>query len=264
MIIRGKFGTILVTDGPKSRRLYINRELQGGALFYPGADTVAPELSGPGPVSEAKYALGWLIAGKANPMGSFLMIGLGSGAGATQLLANFPEVDLTVVEIDPAMVEAATTSFPLLNYYADQGRLNIVVQDAKDFFEEHDWQWDAGLADAYTGQSYDLETGYFPGLCRSCLSLYVNVIGKFADDAFLRVADLMDEYGHQPMAFFQPNQLAEGGINADVISNWMLVSDDLDIYTLSQWQPFPQYTNGEADGTRKQWIEMLGTGIILD
>lgn len=264
MQTEGKFGTILVTDGTKSRRLYINGELQGGAYFVPGADTVDPALSGPGPVSEAKYALGWLIAGKLNPRGSLVMVGLGSGAGVTQLLANFPDVDITVIEIDPAIIAVASKCYPLLDYYADLGRLNIVEADAREYLEASDSRWDAGLADAYAGKGYDMETHYFPQLCRRCMSLYVNVISKFAGENFLKLIELMEEGGHPVSAFFQPNQMADGGINTKVESNWLLASDDLDISDLQGWQPFPQYTEEAVGEVRRYWKQMLATGIVID
>lgn len=264
MLVRGKFGDILVTDGNRSRRLYINRELQGGALFTPGAETVDPSLSGPGPVSEAKYALGWLLAGHLNPQASVLMVGLGSGAGVVQLLANFPDVDVTVVEIDPAIKQVATECFPLLEYYSDQGRLNIVIADATDFLADKG-VWDVGMADAYTGQSYDLEKGYFPTFCQHCASVYVNSIGSLMGASMLDVVDLMDEYGHVAHSFFQPNQLSDGGIDPRATSNWIITSDVFDeplVAQLKQWEPFPQYEKG-VEMTRRQWKQMLGTCILI-
>lgn len=264
MIARGKFGNITVADTPKARRLYISGELQGGAYFYPDAGTVVPGLSGPGPVSEAKYSLGWLIAGLTRPCASVVMVGLGAGTGVVQLLCNFPDIDVTVVEIDPVIVKTAFESFPLLNYYADTGRLNIVVEDAGSFFNRCSWRWDIGMADAYTGESYNLVLHYFEGLGRSVDSLYVNAIDRFGGEMFVDILELMDSVGHPVASVFQPNQLDETGtIKTGCISNWLFTDVELDTDCLRQWQPFPQYTSGEVDECREHWQQMLSASLQL-
>jgi len=264
MLARGTNGTILVSDTDKSRRLYINGELQGGAFLSPGADTVDPSLIGPGPVSEAKYALGWLVAGFMHPTSEMVMVGLGAGTGAVQLLENFPQVVLTVVEIDPQIVDSAFKSFPLLDYFSDLGRLQVITADAAEFFTQRDWRWEVGMADAYTGKSYDLETSYFPQMCAACDKLYVNAIDTFAGERFVAIAHLMGKNGHLPKFFFQPNQLDDSGtINTTAVSNWVMTDDALDLQRLLQWVPFPRYTEGEVDDTRQFWKQMIASAIDL-
>jgi ubiquinone/menaquinone biosynthesis C-methylase UbiE len=51
--------------------------------------------------------LPWALQG-VRPRGDVLEIGAGSGAMAAELLATYPDVDLTVTDVDNEMVEAAS------------------------------------------------------------------------------------------------------------------------------------------------------------
>jgi len=176
---KGMFGPIRVFDTPDRRALSCRGEVQGAAFLEPSAQFVSADHEGPGPVSACAYALGWLLAGLCKPEGSGLMIGLGSGAGVVQLLDNFPGIDLTVIEIDPIMVEAAVTGFPLLDYFANQGRLRVVIQDAAEFTCRTTDHWDFGFADAYTGENNLVDT-------------YLYHLSMLCDRTFLNVIDVLD------------------------------------------------------------------------
>ncbi|NEO78757.1 tetratricopeptide repeat protein [Moorena sp. SIO4G3] len=130
----GMFGTIRVLDESGERLLYVDEELQGINNKQPSAQEWEGSCrSGPGPVSNNFFVAGFLLMGCQIPNGSGLVIGLGCGAGAISLLANFPQMQLTIVEIDPVMIELCLTFFPLVQYYIDMGRLKIVEADVKSF-----------------------------------------------------------------------------------------------------------------------------------
>lgn len=54
-----------------------------------------------------RVVLPWALQG-CRPSGRVLEIGAGSGAMAAELLAVLPDVTMTVTDVDPAMVDAAT------------------------------------------------------------------------------------------------------------------------------------------------------------
>jgi hypothetical protein len=172
----GMFGPLWVLDYDGTRLLTIKNQVQGSCYLAPAG----PEGLVPGPVAASPYMTGWLLAGAQNPHGSGLMIGLGSGCGAVAMLNSCPGLDLTVVEIDPAIIAAALTGFPLLDYYQNQGRLHIVTSDATAYAQEaiaRGDQYDLALLDAYQG-SNDLhvpdELLYAVSQC--CTHLWLNSI----------------------------------------------------------------------------------------
>lgn len=171
----GLFGDIWLLDDSGKRMLSIGHQVQGSCYHQPAG----PEGIVPGPVAASTYMLGWLLAGASNPNSSGLMIGLGSGCGAVALLNSCPGVDLTVVEIDPAIVEMAHQGFPLLDYYQDQGRLQIVTDDATAYLAQADQRdtWDLCLADAYCGSNdAHLPEELLYHLCQRCTHLWLNCI----------------------------------------------------------------------------------------
>lgn len=68
--------------------------------------------------------LPWAL-GKQNPHGRVLEIGSGGGAMAAQLLRTYPDITMTVLDPDPAMVEASRRR---LTRYGD--RANVATGDA--------------------------------------------------------------------------------------------------------------------------------------
>lgn len=55
-----------------------------------------------------RVVLPWALQG-SRPSGHVLEIGAGSGAMAAELLATLPQITMTVTDVDPSMVGAATT-----------------------------------------------------------------------------------------------------------------------------------------------------------
>ena len=79
-----------------------------------------------------------------------LMAGLGGGTLATALATLLPEVRIDVVEIDPAVVEAARTYFD----FQETERVRVHIRDARVFVKralQRDRQYDLVILDAYSG-----------------------------------------------------------------------------------------------------------------
>ena len=76
----------------------------------------------------ARVPIGLALAGKLRRM---LMIGLGGGSLVRLLLPRVPELRMTVVEIDPVVVDVARKYFGV----SASERLTIVVQDGRRYVE---------------------------------------------------------------------------------------------------------------------------------
>ncbi len=179
---QGMFGPTAVVDKERTRALLIGTQIQGEVWNDPPASKVVSGLDGPGPVFYSPYIAGWLLPGVTHSGGSGLMVGLGAGAGVVALLENFPELDLTVVEIDPVVVNLALKWFPLLGHYQDEGRLTVVTEDITRYLiqaiTEED-RWDFGLLDAYEGANEPhCPTELLTMSSEVCGELWINCIDR--------------------------------------------------------------------------------------
>ena len=263
MKVEGLFGPIEIVRTGRNQQLRINGQNQGGAYLAPPASVVDPQLpdDAPGPASSSPYAVGWLVAGVANPSSSGVMIGLGSGSGAVQLLHEFPGVDVTILEIDPAVIELATQSFPLLDYYADQGRLNIIEADAADWLSERTDGFDFGLADAYTGEPRLLEhylDELFPHVGNVCL----NVIDTIDGPSMSSVLGALAEHDKQVQHVFRASHLGHGlQLDDAQATNWIVSTCPVTLAQLAGYTPFAELDDHGAYLTRLQWDQLLALAM---
>lgn len=152
--------------------MMIGREVQG--CYYE-----QPQRMGGPYIPHSPYMNGWLAAGGQCPDGDFLMVGLGSGAGAVGLLLNFPDITLTVLELSPEVLKGAEELCPLVGALQGMGRLTVHLGDAKAFLDRTPDTWDVGLGDAYQSKpGYACETTYLPGLLKHSREYWLNVIGR--------------------------------------------------------------------------------------
>ena len=144
----GRYGPVGVVDTADARRFTIGGVLQGASLLRPAASAEAPHLGqGPGPVTETRYQLAWLLAGQRHPAGRGLMLGLGGGCGVVGLLHQFPDLTMDAVEADPAMVAMAREFHPLVGHYERCGRLRLHVALAEDYLAQSRGAADFAIAD---------------------------------------------------------------------------------------------------------------------
>jgi spermidine synthase len=108
-----------------------------------------------------------------------LYVGLGAGSSEKRLWRDFPRLSLTVVELDPVVVEVARRWFAL----PDSPRLRVEVGDGRRFLADHRQQWDVVVVDAFFADAIPahLVTAEFLSLLRSRLApggvVVTNVIG---------------------------------------------------------------------------------------
>lgn len=110
-----------------------------------------------------------------------LLIGLGAASLTKFLYRHFPLMQLTVVEIEPAVVAAARQFFKLPD---DSRRIDLHICCGAEYLLHNHKQWDLILVDGFDAQAragiLDTETFYL--MCRSHLSdqgiMAVNLLGR--------------------------------------------------------------------------------------
>jgi len=255
----GLFGTITLRDVISGeRQLLISDQVQGGAYLDPPASIVDPEArQGPGPISSSVYTLGWFLAGAQHPTGSGLMVGLGSGAGAIDLIYNFPGIDLTIIEIDPAVVDLAQRGFPLLELYQDTGNLSIIEADATEYLTNSKDRWDFALVDGYTG-GQSVVTSYLPALCQRSDDIYVNCIDTLGGESMLEVTKLLLDEGHEVQDVLRalPLHLLED-YPFPSKANWIITTVDPNSFSVENFLPYPDLDHPKAALRRLTWDAFL-------
>jgi spermidine synthase len=111
-----------------------------------------------------------------------LLIGLGGGSATKRMWRDFPRVHIDVAELDPVVVQVARKYFAL----PQSPRLDVTVDDGRQFLLRHDEQWDVMGIDAFFSDSipFHLTTREFLELARSRLApggvIVTNVVGSLA------------------------------------------------------------------------------------
>jgi spermidine synthase len=109
-----------------------------------------------------------------------LFIGLGAGSAEKRMWRDFPDLDLSVVELDPVVVDVARRFFEVPE---DDPRLEISVGDGRRFLADDARRWDVIVIDAFFADAipFHLVTQEFLQLARSRLApggvVVTNVIG---------------------------------------------------------------------------------------
>ncbi len=90
-----------------------------------------------------------------------LVVGLGPGSGIAMLAHHFPEASITVVDIDPVVLEMVEDHYPLMRWLTEQKtsdgrpRLRLVAQDARQYIryqalrDAREHPWDLVVLDAF-------------------------------------------------------------------------------------------------------------------
>ena len=96
-----------------------------------------------------------------------LIVGLGGGTIPQFLRHHFPDLEIDVVELDPAVVQVAKDHFG----FRPDSRMQVVVADGRKFIEQSDPLYDVIYLDAYSATSvpYSLTTRQFLEATRRAL-----------------------------------------------------------------------------------------------
>ncbi len=113
-----------------------------------------------------------------------LFVGLGAGSSPKRMLADFPDLELHAVEIDPAVVDVAYRWFEL----PQDPRLTVETGDGRQLLAGSERRWDVIAIDAFFADAipFHLVTQEFLELARSRLNpggvIVTNVIGALEGD----------------------------------------------------------------------------------
>ncbi|NER34085.1 MAG: hypothetical protein F6J93_08590 [Oscillatoria sp. SIO1A7] len=227
----GMFGTVKVIDIPEFRTLWIDNQSQGNICKKPPANECEPTCRpGPSFLSENLFAIGFLLVGCKLPDSSGLVLGLGCGAGLLMNLACFPQMRLTVVEIDPVVIRLCLTFFPLVQHYIDAGRLEIVEADAGAFLSSNQKKFDFIQFDIYQGKN-----NFYPQygsvefvklMKKSAPLLFANIIGKLEEPHLHRVLAAFDEAGEPIDTLYPGLPIDEPNPN---YGNWIGLNQKVEI-----------------------------------
>ncbi len=233
---------VIARPTPDTIGLYLHHQLQGSYFSE-------PQIPGLGPYVFANtYMCGWLAAGSTCPQGDFVMVGLGSGAGAVGLLCNFPQLTLTVLEINPAVVESAQEAFPMLGHFQNEGRLQIQVGDAQEYLTGQD-RWDVGLADAYLGENNHVDH-YLESLQACTEEQWYNCIGspdRGPLAALLAAMPIRSAYSLDPYS--------------GRLANWILSSYGQPV---DGFVPYRDDSSEAANWVRRHYRQLLGENHLAD
>jgi spermidine synthase len=132
---------ITVREGPEKRTLHFDRTLQGSMDLEDPLKGAIPY------VYHVHHA--FIIAPEIR---SVLVIGLGSASIPRHILHYYPETKVTVVEIDPVVVEVARNHFKL----SEDARLRVEIVDGRVFIKRTQERYDLIVVDAFGANRYGL------------------------------------------------------------------------------------------------------------
>lgn len=97
-----------------------------------------------------------------------LFIGLGGGIMSNVLRQHYPETDIDIVDIDPAVVEVAKDYF----HFAPDARTRVIVEDGRIFLRKTEQRYDLIFLDTFNadGVPFHLTTQEFLTLVKSRLT----------------------------------------------------------------------------------------------
>ncbi len=162
-----------VTDAAGVRTLYLNG-LRHSGMFLNGSNNPAFAYTG-------YFNAAFLFNSNLT---SVLFVGGGGFSGPKQFLADYPDVSVDVVEIDPDVVDVAKRYFNVV----DDPRLTIYVDDGRAFLARTSETYDLVVLDAYskTYVPFHLMTYEFFAVLRDHLSptglLVSNLITSMVGD----------------------------------------------------------------------------------
>ncbi len=158
-----------------------------------------------------------------------LVVGLGGAAVPKRLWRDFSDVQVTTVELDPDVVDAARRWFAL----PDDPRLRVEVGDGRRFLEQTDERWDVIMVDAFyaDGIPFQLTTLEFVQRLRTRLRpggvVATNVIGSISGSSSQLTRALVKTYGAAfPTVELHPVYDGPGDRGAEDIRNIVLVATE--------------------------------------
>ncbi len=185
-----------------------------------------------------------------------LFIGLGGGSALKRLWRDFPQLRLQAVELDPVVVDVAYRFFSLPR----DPRLEVAVDDGRQFLDQDDRKWDAIMIDAFFADAipFHLFTNEFMELVRSRLNpggiVITNTIGSIAGEDSKLFRSVYRTYRTAfPTVLVHP-VLLPGDTGDDSIRNLILVATEQaapdKAFLVERWRGIQARSRGAPDLTK--------------
>lgn len=232
-VVDGRFGKIEICQDEEIRSFKINRQIQSRCFMV--LDEHGQKQPSCLPVSF--YSIGWLFAGTQAPRGRGLMLGLGGGIGVACLLANFPNLRLDVIEIDPVNIKLSQEWFPMLKTFGE--RLRIIEADAFEYVAQCQEHYDFCLLDLYSGEREQVDGvmagAFLKNIAKIATHCWINLIARKGYDYIEEVLAVSRDAG-QPCAYLTTivSPISQEKVNG----NWLLTTQKLDLEIAKNFEPF--------------------------
>ncbi|CAM2011050.1 protein arginine N-methyltransferase [Acanthopleuribacter pedis] len=253
----GPIGTVEVVEDDLGRRVLIDQQNQGGALFSPSAalylaslpeasvwtgnnDSEAQPLAlEPGPVPDSFFSTAWTALALQHANVTGLALGLGSGTGLLALLAAQPKLKITVVEVSPEVVAQVRRWFPLLRWFEDSGRLTIEIDEGGAWLDGHNLDPYAFLiTDVFCGEAEvpDVLTASRLEKCRRAeVDVWLNLI---VDPKKERLALLVRRFEAAGLPLAYAGLSCPPLVARRISAHWILATRAPDFAAMKRHQPF--------------------------
>jgi spermidine synthase len=186
-----------------------------------------------------------------------LFIGLGAGSAEKRMWRDFPRLDLSVVELDPVVVDIAHRFFRVPK--ADP-RMEISVGDGRRFLTAHSQTWDVIVIDAFFADAipFHLVTHEFLRLAQSRLApggvIVTNAIGAIEGPGSKLFRSIYRTYRTVfPTVLVHPAILA-GDRGDETFRNLILVATESAApqrsFLLERWREIRRASPGAPDLTK--------------
>jgi hypothetical protein len=168
-------------------------------------------------------------------------------------LACFPELKITVVEVDPVAIQLCLTFFPLVQHYVDIGRLEIIEADANTFVQTSDRTFDFVRFDVYSGRS-ELpaqlsSVRYIQQMNAIAPIVFTNAIASPDDPNFKLAIDAF-ESACGTMAWLYPSK--DISAHPNELMNWSIFNCEVTIP--DNFVPFPTLSGTAVDRFRERFF----------
>ena len=134
-LCRGEFVGPFMLDSSGMRHLYFDLNAVQSSMCLEEPDTIV--------TAYVRKMMAFLLFNRAPR--HILLIGLGGGSLVKFCHRHLPETRLTVVEVDPDIIELREW----FHIPADDDRLQVILGDGADFVQRGDWAADIVLIDAF-------------------------------------------------------------------------------------------------------------------
>lgn len=203
-----------------------------------------------------KEIVGWLLAGCGAPEGRGLMLGLGLGIGPVMLLHHFERLHLVAVELDPAVIELSLKHFPLLRMFCDQGRIELLQEDAREFIDRSRERFDFTVLDLHNGWEGNpevIDERLLASLCERSEAIWANLIGSKDSPWIAEFIRTCERIGCPTRVMSQSSHHWKVPISR----NWLVTMHDQSAPDLSGFTPYKDADGEHVMMLRRQLRNLL-------